>query len=309
MRLISMHCEARLIAMLDVLGFSNLTDTPTKIIETLDQYTELIAQARDHILISRSSDESNRTLDFHSFAAAEFAFDTLVLVSLPCNAVNVGSFIAALCNLMSHFAVNGMPLRGAIGIGDYAVNEKRADCRIASTTISKQLITAEARQDWSGCYVLPEFSDQVLAYLAAEPSELAFQSTALLRYPVPLKKRDPVVALCLNWSAGMSTNEICELLKPMTEFSEKYANTRKFVAFVKGLPESRYPLPPNFLPAVSATVLHSGPGISIYFWNEDGTRASRLGCRHVIFDPKRPRQDAFRGYDTDAHERELAQSW
>jgi hypothetical protein len=287
-----------LIAMLDVLGFSSKTNNRKGAIEVLDTYTNMIAHARDRIFIARSSDEVNRNLDFHKFASVEFAFDTLVLVSLPLNAVNVGAFINTTCHLMSYFAVNDMPLRGAIGIGDYASDEKGSDSKISVTTISKILHCAEVQQQWSGCYIIKECESRIVAYLSdGSVPDSPSQSSALYRYHVPLKDDKYVDAYCLNWAVGMSEEDNLNLLHYMNNDPQKKANTAEFLTYSKNLPRTEYTLPPNFLPAVTATVVRCGPGIQIYLWDKDGRGATSMGCKHIFFDPKQPHTNAFQGYD------------
>lgn len=260
----------------------------------------MIAFAQERILISRSSDEVNRNLDFHTFASIEFAFDTLVLVSLPLNAMNVGAFLNSTRELMSYFAINRMPLRGAIGMGDYASDAKGPNSQISVTTISKVLSVAESQQQWSGCYILKEYESRILGYLHddAKPTT-PHQSSALHRYRVPLKKDDYIDAYCLDWVAGMSEEDGRNLLQYMSGDPQKRSNTADFVMYCASQPRTHYLLPANFLPAVTATVVHCGPGVQIHMWDKDGCRATSIGCKHIIFKPEKKPDNAFRGYDSD----------
>jgi hypothetical protein len=305
-----MYLEERLIAMLDILGFSNWIDGRDRTVDLLDTYTRMIAHSRDRILVARSSDEANRELDAHVFASAEFAFDTLVLVSLPLNATNVGAFIGATCTLMGYFARNSLPLRGAVGIGDYASDEKGPGTRIAVSTISKALSSAERLQEWSGCYLLPEYESRILDHLG----EFAYlntptQSSALVRHRVPQKGSRQTDACCLNWLAGLSPTDDQAVLRYMDGHTEKRSNTEAFAGFCRSLPRTAYRLPSNFLPAVTATVQWCGPGVQLHFWDEDGRAATAMGCKHVIFDPRQSPDNAFRGYSTDEEEAALAANW
>jgi hypothetical protein len=305
-----MYLEQRLIAMLDVLGFSNQIDGRERTVDLLDTYTRMIAHARERILVARSSDDINRNLDFHVFASAEFVFDTLVLVSLPLNPVNVGAFIGATCSLMGYFARNSLPLRGAVGIGDYASDEKGHGTRIAVSSISKALSSAELRQQWSGCYLLLEHESRIQGHLGESDSlDTPTQSSALYRYPVPQKDGNQIDACCLNWLAGLSEQDDCEVLRYMAGDIDKRANTERFVSFYRRLPRTAYPLPSNFLPAVAATILSCGPGVQLHFWDGNGRAATAIGCKHVIFDPKQLPDNAFRGYNTEEEEAALSRSW
>lgn len=305
-----MYLEQRLIAMLDVLGFSSQIESREGIIDLLDTYTRMIAHARERILVARSTDDVNRDWDFHAFASAEFVFDTLVLVSLPLDALNVGAFIGSTSSLMGYFGTNNLPLRGAIGIGDYASDEKGPDTRISVSTISKALSSAERQQQWSGCYIIPEYESRVLGYVGQGAGlDAPSQSSALHRYRVPLKGNKHMNAYCLNWVAGMSDERNRSLLLYMSGDLEKRHNTEAFIDFCRSLPRTEYPLPPNFLPAVTATVIHSGPGVQLHFWDKDGRNATSIGCKHVVFDPRESPGNAFRGYDTDEEEAALSRTW
>ena len=110
---------------------------------------------------------------------------------------------------MGYFAMHDMPLRGAIGFGDYVVEQKNDLTRLFLSTAFEDLSRAEKDQEWTGCYVLPNSEAVIQEHLFGAPDcGHVSQSAALYRYSVPLKRGERVNAWCLNWLHGM-TDEAC----------------------------------------------------------------------------------------------------
>ncbi len=288
----------RLIAMLDVLGLSKRINSSEGLVNTFKDYVEIIAHSRSEICREIPSGEPNNSpLDpaFEIFESVEFVFDNIVLVSKSLELVDVCRFICGVSNIMQYFAIQEMPLRGATALGDYLHGGNGS---VFLSTAFKRLSAAEASQDWSGCFLLPEAENLVKSTLRTTVTLEPNQSFPLIQFNVPLKT-GTVDALCINWVFGMSSQHLQELMVFMSCDASKYENTFRFVQAIGELPIRRFHLPSEFLPAVYATASHIGPGTSFRFWNAD-LQPERFGCTHFVFNSNKVESgQPFIGYDVE----------
>jgi hypothetical protein len=161
------HLENRMIAMLDVLGLSNQINDRDKLLSVISTYKELISEAR-HAIFDKETMAGSQSPNVTNFEVGEFVFDTIVLVSPPIESKSISNFILSVIQLMELFGKRNMPLRGAIGIGDYCQDE---ETNIFLSNIFKSLNKEELNQQWSGCVVLTDAEDQIVHGLIGEPSE------------------------------------------------------------------------------------------------------------------------------------------
>ena len=277
------YLEDRCIAMLDVLGFSDRITNKKKILKTLNKYNQIIAQSKEHLFRSRSS-LGTGTHDLHFFAAAEFVFDTLILVSDPIagNKGRCGAFVGGIAGLMPYFARSHMPLRGVVGIGDFAADDSS---NIFLSDIFARLITAEKNQEWTGCYILPEFERRVLQLLHTKNPYQATQAAYLLPFPVPLKSNTTLDAYCVNWLSDFPQKDVPGLLHFLSAVPTKRSNTEAFISFFRSLPDEQHELPTEFWPAVKASIFHTDQVSRVQFRDSAGN-PTITGCRHSKYDPE-----------------------
>jgi len=162
-------------------------------------------------------------------------------------------FAGYVSNLMMLFAMQRMPLRGAIGFGDYTYT---SNPKIFLSDIFKRLSHAEREQEWAGCVVLPQFEDQFVSELFDSGVPEPRRSCLLLRYPVPLKNDRIQTAWCLNWlDFHLNRRYRQHLRATMAGDPTKWQNTEKFLQYFETLPDNRMSLPAEFLPATFASII------------------------------------------------------
>lgn len=260
--------EGRLVAFLDILGFSNrLTSTP--ISELHDLYSALIDDVNttifgDQTLVDAETKATN-------FDKAQFLFDSVVLVSHPTtgsgSAGRVWNFISGVACLMEKSYARQLPLRGCIGFGDFLDDDERG---IFLSACFPEIVRAEKEQEWSGAFLHAAAAPLVLKALCGSEDEArgTDMTQPVVRYAVPLKKQRTAEHWCINWvcmsdAAGLAAG---------TEFLEgpKGANTTAFVAHVEAGMPSPFALPNGFLPAVHLRVQAVGPGMRLKFTDAQG---------------------------------------
>ena len=253
------YLEHRCIALLDVLGLSRRIRTKDGLTETLHIYCEAIEYFKSTFkATSASSFEPNNKVP--NFDAADFVFDTLVVVSRPLEEPDGAVlFFNAVSGLIAHFARIGMPLRGAVGIGDYA-----REGEIFLGTIFKELSTAEKCQEWAGCILLASHATEIIE-IVGKVGPTPSQSAYFIRYDVPLKEGLLAGAWCVNWLDTFSESEIDGLLPCMEQDESKRKNTQAFFQYYKNLPQIRMPLPSEFDPAKFVTITEADTRSRAYF--------------------------------------------
>jgi hypothetical protein len=260
-----MYLENRLIAMLDVLGMSNKIENKSNLPAILEKYKDLITKAQTEI-IDQQTIIGSKDDNVSNFQIGEFVFDTIVLVSHPLNPKNTSQFILSTIRLMEVFAKEDMPLRGAIGIGDYCVDN---DTKIFLSDIFKRLNNEESMQQWTGCVLIPEAEEQIISSLIGTKPTEANQSDVLHRLSIPTKSTSDECRWCLNWSYKLTASEVEAILQYMKDSPAKHKNTQEYIKYLKTLPDAYSMLPPEFYPAVKLKTIKTRGSASIQFVDEN----------------------------------------
>lgn len=264
-----MYLENRLVAMLDVLGLSRRLGTREQLEATSRQYSELIQSAKQKIFTSGTM-LGSASQEISNFEVGEFVFDNLVLVSHPLTTHTACQFVMALTHLMEVFALGDMPLRGAIGLGDYCYD---AESNVFLSNIFKALSAEEGRQNWAGCVVLDDAAEYLVNEICGPEAErFMSQSSALLKLEVPAK--DPMGRRwCLNWMHLLSPSQRQQILSFLAGDPSKLAGTEGYLNQLSALPPSIGPvfgLPPEFSPAVAMKTLNSRATARVQFVDASG---------------------------------------
>lgn len=262
------YLENRLVAMLDVLGLSQRLNSREGIETTSKIYNSLILEAKQQIFSSGTMLGSVEP-KISNFEVGEFVFDNLVLVSHPISPTTCSQFTLALIRLMQRFALEGMPLRGAVGIGDYCVD---SDTKVFLSNVFKALHYEESRQNWSGCVVLENVENRVIDDVCG-PDAASYQtkSSAFLRMSVP-SKDGMGERWCLNWLYGLSPLERNKVFQFLAADNSKLSGTQRFLEKLESLPERVSPLGPEFLPAVAIKAVLTRGAAEINFIDQQGEK-------------------------------------
>ena len=258
--------ENRIIAMLDILGLSVQIKDPKNLPIVLEKYKKLIKQVRETIFFKESISGSKEPYSYN-FEIGEFVFDTLVLVSYPIDVKSSCKFVLSVIEIMELFAKQNMPLRGAIGIGDYCVDD---ETNIFLSNIFKSLSKEETNQRWSGCVLLPENEDMIISNILGTIPEIPKQSDVFHLLDVPNKKSANEKRWCINWIYKMLDDEIESILKYMEGDSDKHENTRLYIDYLKSLPYEYQILPPDYFPAVKMKAMKTRASLNIRFEDKQG---------------------------------------
>ncbi len=268
-----LHFENRLIAMLDVLGLSIQIQDKSALPNVIDNYKQLIMEARK--IQSSSTIPGSKEPEDLGFEIGEFVFDTVVIVSYPVDVKNTCNFIRSIVQLMEKFAKAQMPLRGAIGVGDYCAN---TEVNVFLSDVFKRLDNEEKRQNWTGCVLLPEVEDQVLSDLVGFAPDNPKQSDILHKYSVPFKENEVENRWCLNWSYLLTARETDSLLEYMQGDCAKHVNTLAYIKHIESLPDDAQRLPPEFFPAIKLKAIKTRSSMRICFEDEHG-EPTEPGCK------------------------------
>lgn len=263
-----MYLENRLVAMLDVLGLSSQIKNKEELLSVIEIYKGLISEAREAVFqkdTMRGSQNSKVT----NFEVGEFVFDTVVLVSPPITTHSTCDFILSIVRLMNIFAKNNMPLRGAIGIGDYCSDE---ETQIFLSNIFKRLSSEEQNQQWSGCILLPEAEQEIiLSVMGSEPSSPK-RSDILHKLNVPSKSTGKTTRWCLNWVYQLEASDIDSLLSYMDEDISKHNGTKNYIDTINALQDDAQSLTDEFFPAVKLKTIKTRASLVLRFENEKGMK-------------------------------------
>jgi hypothetical protein len=269
--------------MLDVLGLSNQIKDKDELLSVMETYKKLISEARKAVFRNDTM-EGSQTPEVINFEVGEFVFDTIVLVSPPITTHSTCSFILSVVRLMELFAKNNMPLRGAIGIGDYCSDE---DTQIFLSNIFKRLSSEEQNQQWSGCVLTPEAEQEIISNVMGAIPTSPMQSDILHSLTIPSKSSAETIRWCLNWMYQLEAPDIESLLGYMNGDKSKQTGTRFYVDIIKALPDDAQTLPEEFHPAVKLKTIKTRASMQVRFENENGI-AVEPGCKEwslQVFSP------------------------
>ena len=261
-----MHLENRLIAMLDVLGLSNQKKDKTELPVVIEKYKHLIREAREKIFTQDTIPGSSEVKSYN-FEVGEFVFDTLVLVSYPLEVKSTCQFMLSTIRLMELFSNENMPLRGAIGIGDYLVDD---ETKIFLSDIFKQLDKEQKNQQWTGCVLLTEAEERIVSNIIGTVPTSPKQSDVLHQYSIPSKSSTDENRWCLNWSYQLTELEIESVLKYMCGDPTKRTNTEAYINYLKSLPDDCQRLSPEFYPATKLKTVKTRRSMRFRFEDKNG---------------------------------------
>ncbi len=269
-----MHLQNRLIAMLDVLGLSSQIQEKSNLPIVIEKYKELISKARNAVF-SQDSMPGSEVPKVVNFEVGEFVFDTIILVSLPIDIKSTCNFVLSTIRLMELFSVANMPLRGAIGIGDYCSDESN---QIFLSNIFKVLSNEEQNQQWTGCVISPDAEDEIIMNLMGLSPEIQKQSDVMHKISIPSKKKVEIVRWCLNWAYHLSNAEQQAILDYMKGDKLKQQNTNGYLDYLASLPDDSQQLSESFKPAVKLKALKTRGSMRVRFENENSD-AVEPGCK------------------------------
>ena len=236
----------RLIAFLDILGFS--TELETRDMRDLHRhYSQLIDRANAHLFDNSAHGVAG------NFARAQFLFDSVLLVSHPLDdghaTESTFNFLGAAALLLEWSLEGKLPLRGAIGVGSLLEDPER---NISLSAIVPSLLKEEREPQWSGVTILPTAADAVLRNLYGErmfPGKEG--SSIVLKYDVPTKT-GTINRWCLNWVHMCDLPDIDAGIAHLHE--PKKTNTEAFVRHAESLPAFEADLPEKFRPIAKVRV-------------------------------------------------------
>ena len=261
-----MYLENRVVAMLDVLGLSNQIKNKSDLLSVTDTYKKLILEAREAVF-QNDAMEGSQNPKATNFEVGEFVFDTVVLVSPPITIHSSCNFILSVIRLMEMFAKNNMPLRGAIGIGDYCSDE---ETQIFLSNIFKQLSSEEQNQQWCGCVLTSEAEKEIISNVMGDEPGRPKQSDIFHKLTIPSKSSDETTRWCLNWTYQLELSEISSMLSYMSGDESKQKGTEVYIKNINGLPDDAQSLPSEFFPAVKLKTIKTRASMQIRFENENG---------------------------------------
>lgn len=263
----------RLIGFFDILGFSDRLRT-MEITDLHHLYAKLIDDVKNTVFSSEilgTPDKQRKA----NFDRANFLFDSIVLVSRDLNSEPISpaahDFLMSCSSLMEKSFAMQLPLRGAIGFGDYLEDSER---NIFLSSEFANLVRAEKAQEWSGCIVLPEANLKLLPVVFLEPdapTHYEHRAMPIAFYEVPFKSTESLQLRrywCVNWVYFLNPSS-CEAGLGFLK-SPKFENTLKFVRYIEGLPDKEQPLPDTFLPAVRVLTQGTRCGARLKFIDASG---------------------------------------
>lgn len=261
-----LQLENRLIAFLDVLGFSARLEKED-IGSLYVQYSSYIDEAKNATFYSVQGDNTERK----NFEFSQFLFDSIVLVSCPVDdAYNVNNFVNSVALLLELGFRSNLPLRGAISQGDFLYDQER---NIFISDRFPELAKFELKQEWAGCTILRHAEQTVLdaAFGIKSLNELPEQQTRnqiVHKYQIPLKKKTFFEGLALNFLFFLSEAEILAGIDYL--IAGKKESSQEYFEFLKSLPIHLQELNPDFHPAVYCAFITTRSGMRAKFIDGEG---------------------------------------
>lgn len=265
--------EGRLVAFLDVLGFSaKLREVPLN--ELFDTFAKVVDDIKTKTLTQVQTDQEGRT----NFEFSQFMSDSLILVSHPINdPYNVNNFIMAVSEIMQMGFKAYFPFRGAITLSDVIFDDQR---NIFLANKFPDVVKFEGQQEWTGCVILDEAREAVdFGHTISEPPQN--RVTDLLHLvEVPLKNGQSRAMACVNVFFPLCFESFRDQLSYLTE--PKRTNTEKhFMAIAKSGFEAEN-LTEEFLPATFLLVMKTRTGFRPAFLDEN-MRLCEPGCKEFAW--------------------------
>lgn len=222
-----------LVALFDVLGFSNLVVEKGSqvILETYQKLIETVIEREGYTAFGRVKLGSNYTIG-GSYTPIKYAYfsDTIILWTSS-NDTHVSPFLARCADLICEALKIGMPLRGSICFGE-AVMNKTTNTFIGGAIVEASNI--EKNQKWIGAtlgeaFFLPELREAVSGTLIVPLFCEHYKEAMPLTSPY----------MTLDWVARWKSKNYPDLISTLEELKKKapeknkvyYDNTINFVGY------------------------------------------------------------------------------
>jgi len=256
--------ENRLVAFLDVLGFSaQLRNRPLN--ELYEEFASFVDQTRDEVLITRHGATSQYPEGLTNFEFAQYMSDSLVLVSHPTNDVySINNFLAAVARIMGLSIKHGFPLRGSITISDVVFDNAR---NMFLGENFPEAVKLEGQQEWIGCILTESAKDLVLELVLRGQPPVNILSELVHQYEVPLKNGTKRDFYCINYLLPVYFDDIEEKLLNVIE--PKRTNTKAYIDEIVDNGFDLHPLPEECAPASFVFVRLYSTGLSFFFLDVD----------------------------------------
>lgn len=231
----------RLIAFLDVLGFSTMLKE-NSLDDVYKNYSYFINEAKNKTFCSNPNEQLKR----ENFYKGKFISDSILLISNDTSDIyNINNFLMAINHLLSLGFKNKFCLRGAIGFGDIIIDEENGGF---ISKVIPYLLEEEKSQEWSGCAILDNAIKIILNAVGGDDYEnkiknIPDQSDLILFYPVHTKngiKDSFVLHFPYDINSKQKEDGLNYLIEP------KRNNVKNFFEYIENLPkDSRVQIPSN----------------------------------------------------------------
>lgn len=224
--------EQRLIAFLDVLGFSRQLQN-SSLTDLYNKYSYFISQAKNTLFFENPNDPLKRT----NFEYGKFISDSIILISHPTNDIyNINNFLMAISHLLRIGFTNYFPLRGAIGLNDIIIDE---DNGIVLSKELPLLLNEEKEQEWTGCTILEDSLTIVLNAIGGENYDKHLKTNPLktdllMLMNIPIKSGIKS-SYVINFAYGINNANMNKGLEYLIE--PKRSNTNNYFQHFKDLPD------------------------------------------------------------------------
>jgi hypothetical protein len=201
-----------------------------------------------------------------NFAVTQFAFDTLILVSedpsLPHSDAN---FIFACIQIIKSAASIGLPLRGAIGLGNVLTDVNRG---ILLSSEFASLARIEKSQEWMGCGVTDSAAERLFGPLFGNTDADLNPHAPLVKYPVPLKEGSSSrVNYALNWITTFAPRTVEQIVNSLPD--QKRINSLAFIRSIVDQPGFAVSVPPEAKPVCYFQYLSCRLKLEFFFLDQD----------------------------------------
>lgn len=260
----------RLIAFLDILGFSELLRS-LPLDQVIRTYSALIEEANNHVFegMLTGPETAKRS---ENFAYSTFVFDSIVLVSHELTDItNTNKFVFATTLLMELAFRKRLPLRGAVAIGDVAVN---SEYPLILSPEFPSLRMMEKEQEWAGAILHDSAAPAVVDAMFGNAPSQPRGSDPIINYPVPFKS-GPRTMWTLNWVNLLDDGDLETGLDYLN--SIKRAPTNSYAESVRSLPMAIQRLPQIIQGAEFARLLVSRSMFRPKFFDSDGRHVAVKG--------------------------------
>lgn len=202
-------------AFLDVLGFKNLVkkNSHSELVKIYMQVLMTPVEIYGKYYQNQQKAKEIKLSEYFTYTGLKYlnVSDSILLWTDNCKEQSLIDILNAVKFLMSTSLSLGVPLRGAIVMGDVEVIEKNGNLSL----IGAGLVHAyelEGEQEWSGCII----SNSIFSYLKSFQTKVMKNNSPLhvekipsliVEYDVPLKVDKSRRAYVVNWAESLTLTE------------------------------------------------------------------------------------------------------